>query len=282
MKIVGEVAYIENRILCNAIWGDTSCINPVPNFRGYINASADFVGRAFIEYCLARVLGIYRLPQCGYDNYTQKWYGYNTLSEAEVADACEEMKKVIKHVQHQLVSSKMAIDGKISVVRCLSEFQRDEAAKQLADDSNEEIELPVSIFSSYSYDGDISQIYPGSADSDGKHINIKENVPIEDIVLWDRYVGEGRNRCTHYKSMYDCEKELWVVDRSINGIKKMNRHNFYYTDGLPSTTARYKYHRHDFGGDFSVYGKCKMYPCEYNGLTKYIIKYNSRRLEQEK
>lgn len=65
MRIVKNIALIDNRILCNAIWGDTSCWMPRPPFKGYIQASADLVGRAFIEYCISRVFGIFRLPQCG-------------------------------------------------------------------------------------------------------------------------------------------------------------------------------------------------------------------------
>ena len=37
MRVDGNVALIESRILCNAIWGDTSCLKPVPDFKGYIH-----------------------------------------------------------------------------------------------------------------------------------------------------------------------------------------------------------------------------------------------------
>ena len=84
MKIVDNVALIENRLLCAAIWGDESCVNKAPRFSGYVNASIDEAGKAFIEYCIAKIYGIFRLPQCGYDNYLSGRCNYNSLDANEV------------------------------------------------------------------------------------------------------------------------------------------------------------------------------------------------------
>ncbi len=281
MRIEGDVAFIENRILCNAIWGDYSCTNPVPDFTGYVQANTDPIGRAFIEYCIARVLGIYRLPQCGYDNYTYGWCKYDTLPPDEVEEACVEMEKVINHVQTNLRTSPKVVNGKISVVRCLSNFQMMEVAQQLADDTINEIEFPISILSSYSYDGDITTVYPRSADSYGRHINIRESVPLEDIVYWDRYVGNGRRGCAYLKTMNLGENELWVADRSINGRRKLKRDSFSYVNGLPNYSGKYCNHR--YGKDTSIYRRPNISrPCEYNGLTRHIIKWNMKRMEKDK
>lgn len=71
MRIENGIAFVENPLLCAAIWGDTNCIyNGKPKFTGYLNANADRIGRAFIEYCIARVMKIFRLPMCGYDSYS--------------------------------------------------------------------------------------------------------------------------------------------------------------------------------------------------------------------
>lgn len=282
MRVVEGVALIENRILCNAIWGDTSCLNPKPDFTGYIYGNACKVGRAFIEYCIAKVYGIFRLPQCGYDNYLYRYHYYDVLDPMEVDDACEEMREIINHVQKQLMCDSRVIDKKISVVRCLSDFQIQKVAKQLMDESNKEIELPVSIFSSYSYDGNINQVYPTGCDTVGRHINIKEEISIEDIVLWDCYVGKGTPSCSYVKSMFDDERELWVVDRSINGLRRLKRDCFYYLDGIPEFLSDYRNHV-DYGIDKEVYaGAYKRRPCEYKDLfTRFMMKKNLRRIRKE-
>ena len=64
MRIEKDVALIDNPLLRAAIWGDQSCLYKSVKFTGYVQASIDKIGKAFIEYCIARALGIYRLPNC--------------------------------------------------------------------------------------------------------------------------------------------------------------------------------------------------------------------------
>ena len=135
MRIEEDVALIDNPLLRAAIWGDQSCLYKSVKFTGYVQASIDIIGKAFIEYCIARALGIYRLPNCGYDYYTDTSVLFNSLPEEDINAACEEMEQVIKHVQKKLNESKLVKNGKISVVRCLSHYQLEDATEQLLDES---------------------------------------------------------------------------------------------------------------------------------------------------
>ena len=255
MKIVDNVALIENRLLCAAIWGDESCVNKAPRFSGYVNASIDEVGKAFIEYCIAKIYGIFRLPQCGYDNYLSGRCNYNSLDANEVTDACNEMESVIKHVQRMLAQSERSVNGKIEAVRCLSRFQIETVVRQIKENANE-IQFPVSILSSYSYDGKLDQSYPSGLYI-GKHINIKES-----------FSGFVIN----------------LTDKSINGIKKLPRDSFYYTDGLPDLdNSAISRSRSEFGKDVGLHsGLYKRRPCEYDDLfTKLVINRNIKRIQLE-
>lgn len=278
MRIEKNVALIENRLLHDAIWGDLECIYE-PRFTGYIYANIDMNSRAFIEYCIARIFGIFRLPRCGYDHNLHQSYPYEKLDEKMVSEACEELKDVIHHVQQQVAKKNTVKDGKVSVVRCLSLFQIDIVAKQLHE-NKAEIEFPVNIFSSYSYDGNFNQKYPSGITADGKHINIQEEVPVNDIILWDEFVGDGFRHCSYERSMHDEERELWVVDRSITGIKKLNEKCFHYEDGLPSIRGASSSCR-VFGSDKPVYTRSHKRPCECDDpLTKYVMKRNIKKIQK--
>ncbi|HCI24064.1 MAG TPA: hypothetical protein DFK11_06050 [Lachnospiraceae bacterium] len=84
MRIEKDVALIDNPLLRAAIWGDQSCLYKSVKFTGYVQASIDKIGKAFIEYCIARALGIYRLPNCGYDYYTDTSVLFNSLPEEDI------------------------------------------------------------------------------------------------------------------------------------------------------------------------------------------------------
>ena len=74
MRIEEDVALIDNPLLRAAIWGDKSCLYKSVKFTGYVQASIDKIGKAFIEYCIARALGIYRLPKhLACTNQTMTW-----------------------------------------------------------------------------------------------------------------------------------------------------------------------------------------------------------------
>lgn len=285
MRIEDNIALIESRLLCAAIWGDTKCIyNRSLRFTGFVYSDIDKVGRAFIEYCVSRILGIYRLPQCGYDNYLNTYCFFYSLDEKEVIEACEELKGVMAHVQKNILSlSGIVNEGKVTVVRCLASFQVQMAAPQLKNPNLQEIEIPVNIISSYSYDGNTNTNYPSPGRRDhSKHINIKEKVPIDRIILWDRFVGNGRQTCSYVKSMYDCEHEVLVADTGITGIRKLPRSCFYYSDGLPDEGEWSG--RIDFGSNKAVHaGLYKKRPCEYEDyITRFCINSNIKRMEKEK
>lgn len=274
MNIKDNVALIDNPLLCAAIWGDTTCKYRT-DFTGYMNANSDHVGRAFIEYCLARIYSIFRLPQHGYDNYLRDKCFYDDFSEKQISDACIQLQEVIEHVQGELKKLPIVKNGKVSVVRCLSDFQVDEIISQLEDSDRKIIKLPVSIMSSYSYDGNVDESYPTHRDDYKKHINIKEEVSIDNIVLWDRFVGNGKQGCPYVKSMYDTEKELWVIDKSSTGIRSLPRSYFIFNDGLPQNrTMGSIYKRHDYGKDKPMHGGLfKEYPCKSdNPIFNYLFK----------
>ena len=61
MRIEENVALIESRLLHAAIWGDTRCIfEKNQRFTGYVYSDIDHLGKVFIEYCISRILGIFR------------------------------------------------------------------------------------------------------------------------------------------------------------------------------------------------------------------------------
>jgi hypothetical protein len=282
MRIENNIAFIENRLLHDAIWGDSKC-----NYcSGYVGAQTSLIGKAFIEYCISRIMGIHRLPKCGYDTYLYVVKGdpisYVNLDEKLVEDACKELEEVKNHVQEQLKKLSKVKDGKITVVRCLSKYQVEYASNQLHDNSVNEVEYPVSILSSYSYDNNTDENYPSGREDSKKHINIQEDVDIEDIILWDQYVGDGTSTCNYAKSMADEECELWVVDRSITGMKRLPRKCFFYSDGLPSSRTSYCRLQNDTF-DFALYSNHNMQrACEYNWFTKLITKYYYNKLKTEK
>ena len=281
MRVVGDVALIDNPLLRAALWGDQSCLYKSVRFTGYVQASIDKIGKAFIEYCIARALGIYRLPNCGYDHYTDTSVLFSSLPEEDINAACEEMENVIKHVQKKLNESRLTRDGKVSVVRCLSHYQLKDVTEQLLDESCQSVSFPVSILSSYSYDGNENEIYPSGRMQTGQHINIREDVAVSDIVLWDQYVGDGGRECIYCKSMYDDERELWVADRSVNGMKTLPRDCFVYSDGLPAANRIYR--SMSFGENSPLCsGLYQKRPCEYEDfLTKMVMKRNIAKLEAE-
>lgn len=287
MRIKNGIAFVENPLLCSAIWGDTSCrYNDNLKFTGYLNANADGIGRAFIEYCIARVMKIFRLPMCGYDNYSTWSCSYDLLDEEMVSDACDEMSAIIKHVQESLSQLKSVHDGKVEVVRCLSKFQYYKVAEQLKDHSIDEIVYPVSVFSSYSYDGDINQNYPsGRADSYENHINIKEDISVKDIVFWDKFVENGRKECNYMKAMYNGERELWVVDKSVTGLRRLPRSCF-YINGQPVDKFKSKINssiKKEKNIDKAIYsGTFIKRPCEFNDFfTRHCMKRNLRRINHD-
>ena len=192
------------------------------------------------------------------------------------------MQTQIRHVQGQLKRNGMVNDGKVTVVRCLSAYQVPVVSKQLKDESVKNIEFPVSILSSYSYDGNLNQSYPAYGRRDyERHINIKEDVAVEYIVLWDAFVGNGLEHCAYAKSMFDCEKELWVVDRSITGMKTLSRTSFYYNNGIPEERDTY-IRKEEFGCDVAIHADLyKKRPCEFEDIfTKMCINRNVKKIKE--
>lgn len=153
----------------------------------------------------------------------------------------------------------------------------------MEDQSIDEIVYPVSIFSSYSYGGDINQNYPsGRVDSYKNHINIKENISVKNIIFWDKFVGNGCKECNYVQALYNGEMELWVVDKSVTGMRRLPRYCFYFNgqiaDGFQSKINSSKKEKNI---DKALYsGTYEIRPCEYDDcLTSYCMKRNLRRIK---
>ena len=81
--------------------------------------------------------------------------------------------------------------------------------------------------------------------------------------------------------MYDSERELWVVDTSITGMRKLPRSCFYYNDGLPNDKNNY-YIKNDFGWDEPLHSDSfKRRPCEMGRITNFIIERNLKKIKDE-
>lgn len=218
-----ETFTIKNELLYSAIWGENQCKQL--GFTGYVYADKKDLGRAFIEYCICRIFNIHRLPGCGYDRFHESGYKFAYLSQQEIEDACEELKALYDFTQKKLLSSEQLRDGKIELVRSLRDFEKREIVWQLQDETKKEILMPVNVFTSYAHDG-ILAAYPGEMVE--HKMNIKEYIDVKDILLWDSYVSyySNNNRCDRLCYMGDCEAEVFVVNRSINGWRYVDRDCF--------------------------------------------------------
>ena len=92
-----ETFTIKNELLYGAMWGENQCKRL--GFTGYVYSYNRKVGRAFIEYCICRIFSIHRMPGCGYDRYNEGGYKFANLTENEINDACEELKRLYDFIQ---------------------------------------------------------------------------------------------------------------------------------------------------------------------------------------
>lgn len=97
-------------------------------------------------------------------------------------------------------------------------------------------------------------------------------------------MGNGRITCSYVKSMFDDEKELWVVDRSITGVKKLPKFCFYCTAGIPEESKVWERKKQlDFGKDKKLYQKRQIKrPCENEDcLTRFCMDRNMKKNEKD-
>lgn len=275
-----ETFTIKNDLLYSAIWGEDRCKRI--NFTGYVYSDKKRLGRAFLEYCICRIFDIHRLPGCGYDRFNEGGCKFAILSQQELEDACEELRALYDFTQKRLLSSSRLVEGKIELVRCLSDFEKREIISQLQDKDRRDILLPVNVFTSYAHDG-IRSSYPGELYK--YQINLKEYVDVKNILLWDSYVSyyNHNDSCGKLCYMGDCEAEVFVINHSINGWRHVDRDCFVY-DSLPklqSSISSKPILEHDIRlSNSAVFEENCIYikPCDEDDcITKWVMKRNMKK-----
>lgn len=275
-----ETFTIQNELLYGAMWGENQCKKF--GFTGYVNLDKGKLGRAFIEYCLCRIFDIHRLPGCGYDRFNESGYKFAILTQKEIDDACDELKRLYDFTQEKLSLSNRLVNGKIELVRSLRDFEKREIISQLSDESKTDILLPVNVFTSYAHSKILSS-YPGELSK--YQINIKEFVDVKDIILCDSYVSYYKRNdvCDKLGYMEDPEAEVLVINRSVNGWRTVNRECFIYNllpknEKFVSTAPLLE---HDIRlKNLAVLEEGCVYirPCnEEDCITKWVMKRNMRK-----
>lgn len=272
---------ITNKLIYDAIWGEDCCHHL--GFSGYVYSDNNYIGRAFLEYCICRVFNIHKLPGCGYDRYHGNDWFFAKLPEKDVIDACDEIKRLYDYTQNRLQNSGRVINGKVELVRCLRGFEKNEVVNQLKNENMNKILLPVNTFTSYAHDNVLSNY---SGEYCNHQMNIRVNVNVEDILLWDSYVSYySRGECKYLMYMGDCEAEVFVINREINGWKELDRSCFIY-ESLPEiqgfiSSAPTLEHEIRLNNS-PVCSKGYVRPCEEEDfLTKYVMKRNITKRKKE-
>ncbi len=270
-----DTIQINDQILADAIWGASKCSNfIIKKCNGYINSDNGDMGRIIIEHLLSRIYGIHRIP--GYEPEYSKAFpkdiaGFNkeNLDKAE-----DELRKVIEHVQNKVYENENVIDGKVTLVRSLRDFEIKEIIPQLLGDEKL-ITMPSNIMTSYAYDG---QLY-----NYGSFLSVKRVVNVKDIVFWDKYIEAPSFICT--KRLHMGEYEVWVVNTDVYGEVELDRSCFYVKEGTDLAKENEKYHghatrkyRYDNDCEISSVYAAGYKPCEEDDfLTKYVIGKNMKK-----
>lgn len=215
--------HLTNELLLQAFWGGYICKNNyLTHCQGYFNADTGDYGRGFIEYCIARIFNIHRVP--GYEQYYIKdgttmkmFHEYGTLNEADIDAACAEIKLLYQFVQEELKKSSYVKNGKIRLVRSLRRYEIEIATTQLRD-NNSTITLPVNIITSYAHDGKLYGY--------GSNMSIIREVPVEKIVMFDECLFHPENVCAN--NIHGGEYEVWVVEDNMFGKLELDRECFKY------------------------------------------------------
>lgn len=273
---------VKSELLLEAMWGDNVCHNRVmPDCVGYFNADSDrnSYGRGFLEFCVSRNFNIHRLP--GYEQYyiqdgTALRYKKENgaLSEAEVNEACKEIRELYDFTQRKLVSDGIVNDGKVRLVRSLRTYEAREVAPQLKQ-GRDIIEMPANIITSYSME---------------KHASGYENimyltrqVSAEDILMVYKYLYHPEWTCA--SGLHGGEFEVWVIDRSIFGMVNLLKEDFELADGcsLESLCGANQLALNSNCTSSSIFSFVDdgLKPCEYDTFTKKLIKRNMKKLQEQ-
>lgn len=266
--------HLTNELLLQAFWGGYMCKNNcLTRCQGYFNADTGDYGRGFIEYCIARIFNIHRVP--GYEQYYLKdgkkvkmLHEYGTLNEADIDAACEEIKSLYHFVQEELKKSAYVKNGKIRLVRSLRTFEIDAVTPQLME-NNSTIILPVNIMTSYAHDSELYRY--------GSNMSIIREVPVEKIIMFDECLFHPENVCAN--DIHGGEYEVWVVEDNIFGQIELDKECFRYKK-LEKVRDRYSDSMRA-GINASLYTDERkiIRPCEWNLFTKWLIRHNERKIK---
>lgn len=268
--------HLTSELLLQAFWGGYMCKNDcLTRCQGYFNSDTEDFGRGFVEYCVARMFNIHRVP--GHEqfyikngvNYAMR-SEYGCLNEANVIAACKEMEKLYHFVQAELKESSYVKNGKVKLVRSLRPFEIETVTPQLLSNVDT-ITLPVNIITSYAHDG---RLYGYNSS-----ISLVREVPVEKIVMFDKCLFHPENVCAHY--IHGGEYEVWVVEDNMFGQIKLDRECFKYKE-LDRGIGSKNWHISLREPDASLYTVNSGFkrPCEWNKFTKWLIQRNCEKIRK--
>lgn len=268
--------HLTSKLLLQAFWGGFMCKNNcLTHCHGYFYSDEGNYGRGFIEYCVARIFGIHRVP--GYEQFYNKnginyemYREYGALSEADIDAACEEMEKLYHFVQTELKNSTYVKNGKVKLVRSLRPFEIEYVTPQLLTNVNT-IRLPVNIITSYAHDG---RLY-----GYGSKMSLVREVPVEKIVMFDECLYHPENVCARY--IHGGEYEVWVVEDNMFGQIELDRECFKYKE-LDRNIRSKNWHLTLSEYDTSLYTVNSGFkrPCEWNKITQWLVDKNSQKIRE--
>lgn len=268
--------HLTSELLLQSFWGGYLCKNDcLTHCQGYFNSDAGDFGRGFVEYCVARIFNIHRVP--GYEQYYIRngvnramRSEYGGLNEADINAACEEMEKLYRFVQAELKESSYVRNGKVKLVRSLRQFEIEAVTPQLLSNVDT-IKLPVNIITSYAHDG---RLY-----SYNSSMSLVREVPVEKIVMFDQCLFHPENICTPY--IHGGEYEVWVVEDNMFGQIELDRECFKYKE-LDKRIGSSNWHPALREHDTSLYTISSGFkrPCEWNTFTKWLIEKNCKEIRK--
>lgn len=270
---------IQSPLLLTAIFGKTNCKHLLSGCNGYLNCDYNNIGREFIEFCISKMFNIHRVP--GFEPFylndganLEFSKAYNDgLCEDDINDACDEIKKIYDLTQNNLANSVKS--ETISLRRHLNLFEEEHVAIQLANPSAELIELPVNILNSYTYDRTEFKYR--------SKIDIVREIDIKKILMVDEYIQDPFLCC---ESIRDDEREVWVIEENMFGLIKVNKNCFYVdkTLKLPKVENHQQYYFQTNNSDEKslFYNKSDIIPlpCEYDNITRLLIKRNKKKINK--
>lgn len=264
-----ELFEIQNPLLKDAFFGSGMCIKSCP---GYLYEDKKHIGRAFLEYCFARIFCIHRFP--GFEPFyirnlsaSSQRVIYGDLSERDIDAACDELLRLYSFVQTKLVEDDLCHNGRLSLFRSLRDYEIDAAASKILTQSAA-ITIPANIMNSYTYD---ASLHDDNTKCYNSNVSVTREVEIPNILFVDKYVQKPNGICG--RSLADSEKEVWVLEKSVFGeitldfsCFKVKHAEVLRMDGK----SGFKY-AHDC--DHSIYELPTIHslPCEDNWLIRFLI-----------